>query len=77
MNEWMVVVRCGERRMEVKVILMGRGTESQWCEVMREGIDSLLVLFFFWNILRSMRNESFEMLFPKCMIVFCQLRLHA
>ena len=23
--------------MEVKVILMGRGTESQWCEVMREG----------------------------------------
>ena len=43
----MVVVRCGERRMEVKVILMGRGTESQWCEVMREGLDSLLVLFFF------------------------------
>jgi len=62
--------------MEVKVILMGRGTESQWCEVMREGIDSLLV-WFFLNILRSMRNESFEMLFPKCMIVFCLLRLHA
>lgn len=53
----MVVVRCGERRMEVKVILMGRGTESQWCEVMREGLDSLLVLFFFEYIAFDEKRE--------------------